>query len=148
MVPDATDVLVSPFSLVTEFCEFFASCCSDWEDVVPQSFSFSKKRAHCCTRTQEDEVDSPQIKVLPLSRRRMRPPTPMQSSYSSFEEEQERFVVEVQMWSARDRTVIARTKQYLERTHSVKVEVEEMEDLLDVDDVDVDFRRILKESKR
>ena len=52
------------------------------------------------------------------------------------------------MWSARDRTVIARTKQYSERSHSVKVEVEELEDLLGLDDVVVDFRRILKESKR
>ena len=40
-VRDVTDVLVSPSFVVTEFCEGF-SCCSDWEDVVPQSFSFSK----------------------------------------------------------------------------------------------------------
>ena len=32
--------LFPPSSVVTEFCEVF-SCCSDWEDVVPQSFSFS-----------------------------------------------------------------------------------------------------------
>ena len=76
VVPVVTDVLVSPPSVVTEFCDGL-SLGSDWEDVVPQSFSFSKKRAHCCTRTQEDEVESPQMKVLPLSRRRMRPPTPM-----------------------------------------------------------------------
>ena len=44
VVLDVTDVPVSPSSVVTEFCEVF-SCCSDWEDVVPQSFSFSKKRA-------------------------------------------------------------------------------------------------------
>ena len=53
VVPDVTDVLISPSSVVTEFCEFF-SCCSDWEDVVPHSFSFAKKRAHCCTLTQEE----------------------------------------------------------------------------------------------
>ena len=44
VVPDVTDVLVSPTSVVTEFCDVF-SCCSDWEDVEPQSFLFSKKRA-------------------------------------------------------------------------------------------------------
>ena len=51
------------------------------------------------------------------------------------------------MWSAKERTTIARMKQYLERSYNVKVEVEEMEDLLRPDDVDVDFRRILKEAE-
>ena len=73
MVPDVTDVLVSPSSVVTEFCEVF-SCCSDWEDVVPQSFSFSKKRAHCCTSTQEEmRYEGSQGKALPMTRRRMTP---------------------------------------------------------------------------
>ena len=49
------------------------------------------------------------------------------------------------MWSARERTIIARTKQYLEESYSV--EVEELEDLLGPDDVDVDFRKILKEAR-
>ena len=53
VVPDVTDVLVSPSSVVTEFCDRF-SCHSEWEDVVPESFSFSKKRAHYCTSTQEE----------------------------------------------------------------------------------------------
>ena len=44
----------------------------------------------------------------PASRRRMMPPTLLQNSYSSFEEEQEHFE------EGRDRTVIAKTKQYLE----------------------------------
>ena len=48
------------------------------------------------------------------------------------------------MWSAKERTIIARTKQYMEESHSVKVEVEELEDQ---DDVDVDFRRILKKAR-
>ena len=50
-------------------------------------------------------------------------------------------------WSAKERTLIARTKQFLERSHSVKVQVEELEDLLGPEDVDVDFRRILKEAR-
>ena len=33
--------------------------------------------------------EGPQVKAPPLSRRRMRPPTPLHNSYSSFEEEQE-----------------------------------------------------------
>ena len=33
VVLDVTDVLVSPSSLVTEFCDGFA-CCSDWEFVL------------------------------------------------------------------------------------------------------------------
>ena len=73
--------------------------------------------------------------------------TPLQNSNDAFGEEQGRFEVEDQMWSARERTIVARTKQYLEESHSVKVEVEELEDLLGPDDVDVDFRRILEEAR-
>ena len=134
-------------SVVTEFCDGF-SCCSDWEFVEPQSFSFSKKRAHCCTSTQEEmRYESSQVKAPPLSRRRMMPHTPLQNSNGTFEEEQGRFVMEDQMWSARERTFMARTKQYLEESYSVKVEVEEVEGLLGPDDVDGDFRRIQKEAR-
>ena len=41
MALGVTDVLVSPSSVVTELCDV-SSCCSDWEFVEPQSFSFSK----------------------------------------------------------------------------------------------------------
>ena len=51
-LPDVTVLMfltdfvpVFPSSVVTEFCDCF-SCYSGWEDVVPQSFSFSKKREH------------------------------------------------------------------------------------------------------
>ena len=147
VVPDVTDVLVSPSSVVTEFCGG-VSCCSDCEFVEAQSFSFSTKRAHSWTVTQEEmRFEGSQVKALPLSRRRMMPPTPLQNSYSSFEEEQEHFEVEDQIWCARDRTVIARTKQYLEESESLKVEVEELESLQGPDDSDVDFRRILDEAR-
>ena len=73
--------------------------------------------------------------------------TPLQNSYASFEGEQERYEVEGWGWSARERTLIARTKQFLERSHSVKVQVEGLESLLGPEDVDVDFRRILKEAR-
>ena len=38
-------------------------------------------------------------------------------------------------WNARERTIIARTKQFLERSFSVKVRVEELEGLLGPEDV-------------
>ena len=50
-------------------------------------------------------------------------------------------------WNARERTIIARTKQFLERRRSVKAQVEALEDLLGPEDVDVDLKRILKEAK-
>ena len=86
------------------------------------------------------------MKAPPLSRRRMMPPTHCKNSYSSFKEEQGHFEVEDKTWSARDRTVIARTKQYLEKSKSLKMEVE-LESLLGPDDSDVDFRRILEEPR-
>ena len=72
------------------------------------------------------------------------PPTPLQNLCSPFEEEQGHFEVEEQIWSARDRKVIARTKQYLEENKILKVEVEELESLLGPQDSDVDFRPILE----
>ena len=38
------------------------------------------------------------------------------------------------MWSARDRTIIAKAMQYLEESKSLKVEIEELESLLGPDD--------------
>ena len=87
------------------------------------------------------------MKAPPLSRRRTMPPAPLQNSYSSFEEEQGNFEVEEQTWSARDRTIIAKTNQYLEERKSSKVEIEELESLLGPDDKDVDVRRILEEAR-
>ena len=106
LVPDVTDVPVSSSSLVAEVCDGF-SCCSDWEFVEPQSFSFSTKLAHCTVTQEELRFGSSQVKAPPQSRRRMMPPTPLQNSNYSFGEEQRRFEVEDQIWRARDRTVIA-----------------------------------------
>ena len=91
VVPDVTDVPVSSSSVITEFCEVL-SCCSDWGDVDPQSFSFLKKRAHCCTSTQEVmRYESSQVKAPPMSRRRMTPPAPLPNSDASFERGAEAF---------------------------------------------------------
>ena len=133
--------------MVTEFCEV-VSCCTDWEDVVPQSFSFFKKRAHCCTSAPEEmRYEGSQEKAPPMTRRRMALPSPLQHSCTSFEGEQKSHGVEGRRWSARERTIIARTKQYLGEGYSVKVDVEELEDLLGPEDVDVDCMRILKEAR-
>ena len=51
------------------------------------------------------------------------------------------------MWSARERTIISRTKQFLEERKTIKVDIEELEILLGPDDIDVDFRRILEEAR-
>ena len=80
--------------------------------------------------------ESSPAKAPPLSR--MMPPTPLQNSNSSFEEQSQN-EVEDQIWSARDRTVIASTKQYPEKSDGMKVEVEELEFLLGPEDSEVDF---------
>ena len=90
VVPDVTDVLVSPSSVVTELCDV-SSCCSDWEFVEPQSFSFSKKAST--------------LLMIPLAL--------VQNSNDTVEEEQGLFGAEDRMWSAKERTIIARTKQVL-----------------------------------
>ena len=97
-MPDVTDVPVSPSSVVTELCGA-SPCLSDWGLAEPQSFCFSKKRAHCCTVKQEEMryEDSP-VKAPPPSR--MTPPTPLQNSYSPFEGEQGHYEV----WRARERS--------------------------------------------
>ena len=77
----------------------------------------------------------------------MMPPTQLQNSCSSLEEEQGHFEVEDQIRSPRNRTGIARTKQYLEESKSLKVEVEELESLLGPEDSDLDFKRILEEAR-
>ena len=111
VVLGVTDVRVSLSSVVAEVSDGF-SCSSDWEFIEPQSFSFSRKRSLYCAVAQEEmRHESSQVKPPPLSRRRVIPPTPMQSSYSSFEEEQVRSEVEDQIWSAHDRAVVARTKR-------------------------------------
>ena len=92
--------------------------------------------------------ESSQVKAPPLSRRRMMSPTPLQNSYLSFEEEEEQFEVEDRIWSAHDRTVIERTKRYLEVSQNTKVKIEELESLLGPNDSDVDFRRFMEEEAR
>ena len=146
VVLDVTDVLLSPSSVVTEFCDV-SSLCSDWEFVEPQSFSFSKKRALCYTSTQEEmRYEGSQVKAPSITRGRMTPPAPMQNSYTSFEREQGSY--EGRGWNARERNKSSQEPNSTWKGRSsVKVRVEELEGLLGPEDVDVDFRRILKEAR-
>ena len=120
VVLDVTDVLVSPSSVVTEFCDG-SSLCADREFVEPQSFSFSILRAHCCTDTQEEmRYEGSPVKAPPITRRRMTPPAPMQNSCTSFEGAGK-------VRRGRQMMECERTKQFLGRSFSVKVRVEELE---------------------
>ena len=115
LVLDVTDVPVSPSSV----CDV-SPCGSDWEFVEPQSFSFSQKRTHCGTDTQEEmRHEGSPVKAPPLSRRRVTPPTPLQNSYSSLVRNHGGYEEEGRGWNARERTIIARIKQYLERRFRV-----------------------------
>ena len=83
VVPVVADV---PVSLLLwcrrEVCDGFSSG-SDGDLVEPQSFPFSKKRAHSWTATQEEmRYESSSARTPPPSRRRMMPPTPLESSHS------------------------------------------------------------------
>ena len=127
VVPDVTDVFVSPSSVVTELC--------DWEFVEPLSFFFLQTACTLwCRYAGRGEV----LRLTSES-------TPVQNSYTSFVRDHGRYEEEGRGWNARERTIIARTKQFLERSFSVKVQVEAPEALLGPEDVDVDLRRILKE---
>ena len=81
VVPDVIDVLVSPSSVVTEFCDV-SSMCSDGKFVEPQSF-FSPKSVH--DTQEETRYEGSPVKAPPLSRRRMTPPTLVKNSYPLFE---------------------------------------------------------------
>ena len=109
-----------PLPVVTEFCDV-SLCCSDCEFVEPQpqSCSFSRKRAFCCINTQEEmRYERSQGKAKEID-------TACTDACTSFEREQKSR--DGRGWNARERTIIARTKQYLERSDKLKVRVEELE---------------------
>ena len=65
------------------------------------------------------------VKALPFSRRRMTPLAVVQNSYASLKGSRE-FTKRKAEDNARERTIIARTSQFLERSHSVKARFEEL----------------------
>ena len=83
----------------------------------------STKSVHFVVQVRKEEMlfEGSRRKAPPIARRRMTPPTPLQNSYTSFEGEQGSYEGEARGWCARERTIIARTKQYLERSFSVKL---------------------------
>ena len=71
----------------------------------------------------------------------MMPPTPLQNSNDTVEEEH------WASWVWKIKCEVRKKERSLQERKSVKVEFEELEDLLGPDDVDVDFGRILKEAR-
>ena len=107
VVPDVTDVPVSVSFVDNEFCDGFW-CCSDWEfGGTPCSLLY-----RYAGRDEVRQLTSESASAI--QKKSETTPTPLQSSYSSFEEEQGHSEVEDPIWSARDRTVIATMKRYLE----------------------------------
>ena len=72
----------------------------------------------------------------------------MQHSKTSFVKHHGRYEEEGRGWNARERTIIVRIKQYLERSFSVKVQVEALEALLGPEDVGCGSQANLERSKR
>ena len=125
--PAVTGVPVSPPSLVTE-CWEGISLDSGWELVQPQlqSFSFSEKRSVVLEENREEmSFEGTPEKASPATRRRKMLPTPQQGSHPLFEEMQWQADMEAQgsIWSARERTVIARIENYLDKSDDMKLEV-------------------------
>ena len=87
-----------------------------------------------------------QVRALPLSRRRMMPPSSLQNSFSSLKRSRgtarcrARFGVRVTEQLLQERT------RYLEVSQNV-VDSVELESLLGPDDLDVDFRQIIEEAR-
>ena len=144
----ATDVLLLPSSSVVVMSEALLSD-SDWENVEPQSFSFSRKRQAVCVENEEGmNFDGMSVKAPPASRRKIMPPTPQQqSSIEAMQllmevEDQESGSCEMQR-TARDRTVIAKMEQYLNENDN-RIEIEKLESLLGPEGSEVDLRQILR----
>ena len=111
----------------------------------------SKKRSIVWVENQEEMCyEGTPVKAPPASRRRMMPPTPQQSSYSSIEAMQWQTDLEDQGsgWNARDRTVIAKMEQYLNDSDCIKLEIEELELPLGPEDSELNLRHILRNVSR
>ena len=114
-------------------------------------YSFSKERLFIGTVFQEImRGGGPPVKAPPLTRRRIIPSTPQQSSHSSHEELQWQAEMEVQGTagvSAKGR-FFAKKEDYLNNHDSVKVEVEELELMMSPEDSEVHLRYILMNASR
>ena len=128
---------VSALSVVTVVCEDLPSD-AEWDFVEPQSFSFSKKRKFACVEGQEDmNYEGTPVKAPPCPKRRMTTPLPRQRSFSSMEEGS--------LWSAQERTAIARIEQYVNNSNVSKLEIAEVEEnSLGPEYSDVDVKHIVR----
>ena len=72
----------------------------------------------------------------------MKPPTPQQISFSSTDESQWQADLEAQrsIWSSRERRLIVAMGNYLDKSADMKVEIEELELLMDPEDSEVCLR--------
>ena len=128
-------------------------CCRNmigsWLNRSP--FSFSKRRSLVCVENQGNRsYEGTPEKAPPASRRRTMPHTPQQSSHSSIEAMQWQNEMEDQesLWSARERSVVARMEQYLNASDCMKLEIDELELLLCPEDSEVNLRHLLRNASR
>ena len=153
----ATDVRVSASSTGVVMSESFGFglCLGSCEAAV---FSFSRQRRAVCVENQENmSYEGTPLTAPQASRRKIMPPTLQQSSQSSIEathwqaevEDQESGSYEKEFegehrWAARERTVIARMEQDLNKNDCMRVAIKELESLLGPEDSEVNLRKILK----
>ena len=125
-----TDVGEPAPSVVTVMCEGVPSD-SEWDFVEPQSFSFSKKRNFASVENPEEtNYEGTLVKAPPL-----------QGSFSSEEEGS--------LWSAQERTAIARMEHNVNNNDCIKLEIDEVEDCsLGPEYSDVDVKHTLRNAPR
>ena len=86
-----------------------------------------------CGESRRDELRRTPVKAPPSTRKRMMPPTPQHISHSSTDERQWQADLEAQpcIWSICERTAIAGKENYLDKSDDVKLEIEDLELLMD-----------------
>ena len=173
MVHDVTDVPISPSSVVTELFDVSScSCCSDWDCVEPQSFSFYKKRIWT-TAQEEMRYEDSLVKAPPPSKRsdaahttakfiqqehyqvdsqigRAREKAPWrQSSPSSSNERQWQVGMEGHCArSSPERKLVRAAENYLESSADIQGDVGVLERLIEPEEEKVCLRYTLKYSTR
>ena len=96
-------------------------------------FSFSKKRNFACVEEHEDmNYEATMVKVPPCPKRMMRRPLPAAG-----------------LWSAQERTAIAKMELHVNNSDCVKLEIDEVEVYsLDPEYSDVDVKHMLRNATR
>ena len=110
VVLDLTNVLVSPSSVVTEICDV-SPCGSDREFVEPQSFFFFLQKAGLDSNAGRGEVRRLTSESAPAFKKKDDTANTNAKFVHLFEREQGSYEEDGREWNARERTIIARTKQ-------------------------------------